>query len=121
MFQLPNVSGRSRQGLPVRAIHNTASTNIRLSDPVRPGSVGLPRQCGAILRHWASVRTVQIILMLPQKELESRLGFNVNPDAQQGLVRLTFHSTSAIARPFHAAARYAFRIYPRLTSRTEQP
>jgi hypothetical protein len=25
--------------------------------------------------------------MLPQKELESRLGFNVNPDAQQGLVR----------------------------------
>lgn len=36
VFQLPNAAGRSRHGLPVRAIHNTASTNNRASPPVRP-------------------------------------------------------------------------------------
>lgn len=30
LFQWPNEGGRSRQGLPVRAIHSTASTNSRL-------------------------------------------------------------------------------------------
>jgi hypothetical protein len=49
VLQLPNRSGRSRHGLPVRAIHSTASRNSRLSLPLRPGSVGLPRQCGSIL------------------------------------------------------------------------
>jgi hypothetical protein len=34
----PYEGGRSRQGLPVRAIHRTASTNRRLSSPLRPGS-----------------------------------------------------------------------------------
>src|ERR1700712_5345352 len=56
VFHLPNNGGRSRQGLPVRAIHNTASTNNRLFPPVRPGSVGLPRQTGSIFFHCASVR-----------------------------------------------------------------
>ena len=37
LFQWPNDGGRSRQGLPVRAIHSTASTNRRLSLPLRPG------------------------------------------------------------------------------------
>src|SRR5436190_8453057 len=36
LFQWPNEGGRSRHGLPVRAIHNTASTNRRLSLPLRP-------------------------------------------------------------------------------------
>src|SRR5215217_4571096 len=44
LFQWPNEGGRSRQGLPVRAIHSTASTNSLLSLPRRPGSPGLPRQ-----------------------------------------------------------------------------
>src|SRR4051812_49674163 len=56
LLQWPNEAGRSRQGLPVRAIHKTASTNTRLSLPLRPGSPGLPRQSGAILAHWAGVR-----------------------------------------------------------------
>src|SRR3954462_13557301 len=57
VFQRPKNAGRSRQGLPVRAIHNTASTNRRLSAPPRPGSDFFPRQCGSILAHWASVST----------------------------------------------------------------
>src|SRR5439155_13779386 len=36
VFQGPNSGGRSRHGLPVRAIHNTASTKRRLSSPLRP-------------------------------------------------------------------------------------
>src|SRR5207253_10632885 len=46
LFQWPNEGGRSRHGLPVRAIHNTASTNRRLFSPLRPGSPRLPRQSG---------------------------------------------------------------------------
>src|SRR5215210_1098584 len=46
LFQCPNKGGRSRQGLPVRATHSTASTNRRLFLPLRPGSPGLPRQSG---------------------------------------------------------------------------
>src|SRR6201997_4485950 len=61
VFQGPNSGGRSRHGLPVRAIHNTASTNRRLSAPLRPGSDFLPRQCGAIFAHWASVSTYRSI------------------------------------------------------------
>src|SRR3954463_16590697 len=57
LFQFPNEGGRSRQGLPVRTIHSTASTNSRLSLPLRPGSPGLPRQRGSIFAHWASVST----------------------------------------------------------------
>ena len=56
VFHLPKWDGRSRQGLPVRAIHNTASRNNRPSLPVRPGSLALPRQCGSIFAHWASVK-----------------------------------------------------------------
>src|SRR5215208_3749251 len=36
---LPNSTGRSRQGAPVRAIHKTASTNSRLSCAVAPGNL----------------------------------------------------------------------------------
>src|SRR5215212_7642312 len=42
LFQCPSEGGRSRQGLPVRTIHSTASTNRRLFLPLRPGSPGLP-------------------------------------------------------------------------------
>src|SRR3954449_9306433 len=72
VFQWPNVAGKSRQGLPVRAIHNTASTKRRLSAPLRPGSDGFPRQCGSIFAHWASVSTYRSIpglkhAILPEK------------------------------------------------------
>src|SRR5438874_1867690 len=61
VFQGPNSGGRSRHGLPVRAIHNTASTKRRLSSPLRPGSDFFPRQCGCIFAHWASLSTYRSI------------------------------------------------------------
>src|SRR5215213_277869 len=64
VFQRPNIGGRSRQGLPVRAIHSIASTNRRLSAPLRPGSDFFPRQCGSIFTHWASVSTYRSIASL---------------------------------------------------------
>ena len=41
LFHLPNSSGKSRHGLPVRAIHSTASINMRLL-VVDPRSLALP-------------------------------------------------------------------------------
>ena len=57
LFQLPNASGRSRQGEPVRTIHRTPSTNIRLSRPVEPFWSGRPMISGAIRSHAASLKT----------------------------------------------------------------
>src|SRR5215217_6950923 len=57
LFQFPNISGRSRQGAPVRTIHSTASRNSRLSAPERPGSPGLPGSNGATRAHCSSFRT----------------------------------------------------------------
>lgn len=61
VLQLPKRYGRSRHGLPVRAIRNTASTNSRLSVPLRLWSVRLPRQCNSIFAHWASVSMARYI------------------------------------------------------------
>lgn len=52
--QLPNDGSRSRQGEPVRAIHNTASTNKRLSLAVTPRSLALPGKMSLIRFHWSS-------------------------------------------------------------------
>jgi hypothetical protein len=73
LFQWPNEGGRSRQGLPVRAIHSTASTNSRLSLPRRPGSPGLPRQSGSIFAHWASVKTNRSIRSLNHNHARMRI------------------------------------------------
>src|SRR5882672_11593195 len=40
LFHSPNASGRSRHGEPVRTIHKTPSTNIRLSRPVEAALIG---------------------------------------------------------------------------------
>jgi hypothetical protein len=45
LFALPKTPGRSRHGDPVRASQRTASTNRRLSVPLRPGSPALARLC----------------------------------------------------------------------------
>ena len=58
--QFPNGAGRSRQGEPVRAIHKTPSTNMRLSSPERPGSPSLPATSGAICAHCASLKAKRI-------------------------------------------------------------
>src|SRR4051794_16559765 len=82
LFQCPNRGGRSRQGLPVRAIHSTASTNKRLSLPLRPGSPGLPRPSGSIFAHWASVSTKRSIGGVKHSPARMR-----TPESQQALVR----------------------------------
>src|SRR3954451_11429875 len=79
VFQWPNVAGKSRQGLPVRAIHNTASTNRRLSAPLRPGSDFFPRQCGSIFAHWASVSTNLSIASLKHGILSGKSQFSTDP------------------------------------------
>jgi hypothetical protein len=53
LCQLPNDSGRSRHGLPVRAIHKTASTNCRLSLAVTPQSPALPGNRCSMRSHWS--------------------------------------------------------------------
>src|SRR6202521_2960491 len=78
LFQWPNEPGRSRHGLPVRAIHKTASTNSRLSLPLRPGSPGLPRHRGCIFAHWASVKTNRSIQSLNHALANMRI-----PESQQ--------------------------------------
>lgn len=54
VFHGPNAGGRSRHGAPVRAINSTASTNSRLSAPVRPRSPGLAWSNPSIRAHWSS-------------------------------------------------------------------
>ena len=54
VFHGPKSAGRSRHGAPVLAIHRTASTNNRLSAPVRPRSPALPCNIGSIRHHWSS-------------------------------------------------------------------
>ena len=74
VLHLPNSSGKSRQGLPVRTIHSTASTNKRLSVPLGPVSPGLPRQCGAISAYCLSLNTLLSIAGLLHKR-----GFSTGP------------------------------------------
>src|SRR3981189_1016687 len=63
LFQSPNVSGRSRQGEPVRTIHSTPSTNIRLSRPVEPLWSGRPMISGDIRSPAAALKTTQGIVL----------------------------------------------------------
>jgi len=77
-FQFPNISGRSRQGAPTRAIQSTPSKKSRLSAADRPGSPTLPGKCGAIRAHWSSLRTRRfkassILEAMNQSYLASRL------------------------------------------------
>ncbi len=64
LFQSPNSAGRSRHGLPVRATHSTASTNSRLSAPVRPGSSALPGNIDSKRCHWSLRNHRRTILTL---------------------------------------------------------
>src|SRR4051794_24324549 len=83
LFQWPNAGGRSRQGLPVRTTHKTASTNRRLFLPLRPGSPGLPRQRGCIFAHWASVKMKRSIRSLNHSQAWMEI-----PESQQALARV---------------------------------
>ena len=54
VFHGPKSDGRSRQGAPVLAIQRTASTNKRLSAPLRPRSPDFPCSIGSIRSHCSS-------------------------------------------------------------------
>ena len=56
-FHFPNISGRSRQGAPTRAIQSTPSKKSRLSAAERPRSPTFPGTCGAIRAHCSSLKT----------------------------------------------------------------
>ena len=68
LFHAPNSGGRSRHGTPVRAIHSTASTNSRLSAPVRPRSPSFPWSNGSIRTHWSSRNSNLSILSSPKRQ-----------------------------------------------------
>ena len=54
LFQSPKLSGRSRQGIPVRYRCITASTNRRLSTAVTPTEPARPGNSFLIRSHWSS-------------------------------------------------------------------
>jgi hypothetical protein len=59
----------------VRAIHNTASTNNRLSRAVAPGSPILPGSSGAIRFHCSSLKIVRIKADLHFSALNQKFGY----------------------------------------------
>jgi hypothetical protein len=79
LFQRPKPAGKSRQGAPVRTIHKTASTNLRLSVPARPGSPLLPGKSGAIFSYWESLNSFRLKTDLHFFSLESLFAGKVNP------------------------------------------
>ena len=86
--QAPNSGGKSRHGLPVRAIHCTASTNSRLSAAVRPGSVALPGSNSAIRSYCSSLSINLGIQSFPKRQ-----------DVNRFLHKLTAHSLLIVNRP----------------------
>ena len=70
--------GRSRQGEAVRASHSTASTNSRLSAPLRPGTPARAGRCSSIRAHCASLN-VLLIKIASVLDLESELTSHGNP------------------------------------------
>ncbi len=77
-YHFPNSGGRSRQGAQLRAIHNTASTNSRLSSPLRPLSVLLPGTSCSIRAHCASLK-VLLLKIASVFDLESEITRKGNP------------------------------------------
>src|ERR1700691_5996515 len=84
LFQSPNASGRSRQGEPVRTIHKTPSTNIRLSRPVEPFWSGRPMISGAIRSQAASLKTKRSIT---PKAASTKAALN-HASSQMGILRV---------------------------------
>ncbi|KES12308.1 hypothetical protein SASC598O02_000890, partial [Snodgrassella alvi SCGC AB-598-O02] len=77
LFQRPKSGGKSLHGLPVRAIHKTASTNSRLSAAVRPGSEAFPGKNGLIRSYWSSLSINLGILFFRKRQNVSRLFYKI--------------------------------------------
>lgn len=72
---LPNTSGRSRQRAALLAIHKIASTNNRLSTPLRPGVPIRPGRWPSIRFHCSSVS----VRLLKARPPSTALNQNFNP------------------------------------------
>jgi hypothetical protein len=83
----PNTSGRSRE--PVRTIHSTPSTSIRLSRPDGPRLRSSPMMCGAISDHAVSLNTRRCrtpnAASVPRDSLDHILTPRRNPESPQYL------------------------------------
>ena len=77
----PSSGGRSRHGAQLRAIHSTASTNSRLSSPLRPRSVLLPGTSCSIRAHCASLK-VLLLKIASVFDLESEITRKGNLECQ---------------------------------------
>ena len=68
IFQFPYVSGKSRQGAPVRSIQNTPLINCRVSRALPPRVPFSPMVCGLIFSHALSLmscRCCSAVIFLP--------------------------------------------------------
>ena len=70
--QLPNSAGRSRQGLPTRAVYSTASTNKRLSTARPPLSVSLPGNNSEMRAHCPSLNIRRSIVAIQRTGCEHK-------------------------------------------------
>jgi hypothetical protein len=69
---LPNSAGRSRHGLPTRAVYRTASTNRRLSAARPPLSVGFPGNMPPIRCHCSSLNIRRSIVHIQTPRCEHK-------------------------------------------------
>lgn len=90
VLQIANITGRSCHKLPVRMSHRTASRRRRLSPPLRPMSLGLPRQCSFIFIHLVSASTKRSI-----QSLKSHSTFSLKRHEPEALSQSCSHSSVA--------------------------
>lgn len=76
--QLPSSAGKSRHDAPIRPIHNTASTNNRVSFAVTPRSLALPGSKSRIRSHCSSLSTRRSIAQIPSMSWDNSLTLIVN-------------------------------------------
>jgi hypothetical protein len=78
LFHAPKLAGKSRHGEPVRATHNTASTNKRLSLAVTPTSEAFPESMASMRAYWSSRRIFRGIAPTPSMSWNDSLNSIVN-------------------------------------------
>ena len=108
-FQCPGSGGRSRQGVAPRASQRQASTNRRLSAPLRPRSPALPGTNGSIRARCASVR-VRLLKIASVFDLEQNSAKQEIPQMKTPpkalaeelpLLRPAVHAPGPFSRPSH--------------------
>jgi hypothetical protein len=97
VFHFPNSGGKSRHGLPVRAIHNTAS---RKQATIATRAAGVGHLAFAMRLHLGplGIRQAHAIQENLLSELDSQTTQPVNPNSQQTLERQIAELDAEIAR-----------------------